>query len=567
MTSPSKKVSSNRPNELTQLKIKEDKVTPPKTVPLPKDRLLSSDDDSEKDEIIAKAKPCPLSVKMKLGLKALPPGPLSYKKQKLTNGSQDLSPSKDTYSSSSKPGPLSVKKRRTKSTNDLANGSDDSPSKPGPMSLKNKSISPFSSSPLTPGMSLNLLKWKPASGSRFLSLKTKDQSITKTKDQSITKTKDEPMTKTKDLPITKAKDKPTTYSKTALPLIPHELFDQSLETEDIVRQVKEKLNKFQISQQSFGELVLGVSSGATVSHILTRVNPWDTLTNIRKKQFIRMKMFLEDEEAIEKLKNTSRTLSKSRKIKIEPESMEAPVVTKTGPRAKIGDKSEYYAVEDILKKWVGQSDRTKKDTFYLVQFKGIKEIDVSKSAHQIYDDYWIHPSMIKECDDMIDRIDRQEEEKEKMRKKKKTKRPRGYLYISEDEEEENSGKSKEMNGFSLNNLDELPLKTRLRAKDDSCSVTSFVAKKKRKKEYHTVKMPNGFDKGVKPVEIIKAYLHKQKGNVKGKRHQLMYMVKFEDGYVDMIHSSVCREKIQDMLVDFLLSKMEGVHSLTSKEIL
>ena len=552
MRSPSNKVSSNRPNGLTPLKIKEEKkVTSPPTVPLPQDRLLSSDDDSEKDEIIAKAKSGPLSVKKKLGLKALPPGPLSYKKQKLTNGSQDLSPSKDTYSSSSKPGPLSVKKRRTKSTNDLANGSDDSPSKPGPMSLKNKSISPFSSSPLTPGMSLNLLKWKPASGSRFLSLKTKDQPITKTKDQ----------------PITKTKDKPTMHSKMALPLIPHELFDQNLETEDIVSQVKEKLNKFQISQKSFGKLVLGVSSGTTVSLILTRVNPWDTLTNIRKKQFIRMKMFLEDDEAIQKLKNTS---SKSRKIKIEPESMGAPEITKIGPRAKIGDKSEYYAVEDILEKWVGQSDRTKKDTFYLVQFKGIKKIDVNKSTHQVYDDYWIHPSMIKECDDMIDKIDRQEEEKEKMRKKekkKKTKRPRGYLYISEDEEDENQGKSKGVNGFSLNNSDELSLKTRLRTKGDSCSVTSFVATKKRKKEYHTVKMPNGFDKGVKPVEIIKAYLHKQKGNIKGRRQQLMYMVKFEDGYVDMIHSSVCREKIQDMLVDFLLSKMEGVHSLTSKQIL
>lgn len=534
MRSPSK-VSSNRPiNEFTPLKIKEEEVTPKKkTVPFPQDGLLSSDDNSEKDEISEKAKPGPLSAKKKLGLKTLPPGPLSYKKQKLTNGSQASSPSKDNDFSRSKPGPLSIKKRRTESP---INGSGISPSKPGPMSLKNKSVFPSSSSlPSTPGMSLNLLKWKPASGSRFLTLKTTE------------------------------KPKTNTRSKTDLPLISHKLFDQSLDTEDIANQVNEKLNEFKISQQSFGELVLGVSSGAAVYHILTRVKPWDTLSKIRKQQFIRMKMFLEDDEALEKLKNT-RILSKSRKIKVEQESMGVPEVTKIGPRAKIGDKPEFYAVEDILKKWVGQSDRTKKDTFYLVQFKGIKQIDVSKSTHRVYDDYWIHPLMMKECDDMIDKIDKQEEEKKKTRKKK-GKKPRGYLYVSEDEEEESQGQSKGVSSFSLNNLDELPLKTRLRTKDDSCSVTSSVATKKKKKEYHTVKMPNGFDKNLKPIEIIKAYLHKQKGKFKGKRNQLMYMVKFEDGCVDMIHSSVCREKIQDMLVDFLLSKMEGVHSLTSKQIL
>lgn len=65
-------------------------------------------------------------------------------------------------------------------------------------------------------------------------------------------------------------------------------------------QVKEQLSQFSISQRLFGESVLGLSQGS-VSDLLARPKPWHMLTQKGREPFIRMKMFLEDENAVHKL--------------------------------------------------------------------------------------------------------------------------------------------------------------------------------------------------------------------------------------------------------------------------
>ncbi|XP_035708595.1 homeobox protein cut isoform X3 [Folsomia candida] len=90
--------------------------------------------------------------------------------------------------------------------------------------------------------------------------------------------------------------------KAVLPPITQQQFDQynNLNTEDIVRKVKEQLSQYSISQRLFGESVLGLSQGS-VSDLLARPKPWHMLTQKGREPFIRMKMFLEDENAVHKL--------------------------------------------------------------------------------------------------------------------------------------------------------------------------------------------------------------------------------------------------------------------------
>ncbi|KAF5291623.1 hypothetical protein FQA39_LY14345 [Lamprigera yunnana] len=90
--------------------------------------------------------------------------------------------------------------------------------------------------------------------------------------------------------------------KAVLPPITQQQFDMynNLNTEDIVKRVKEQLSQYSISQRLFGENVLGLSQGS-VSDLLARPKPWHMLTQKGREPFIRMKMFLEDDNAVHKL--------------------------------------------------------------------------------------------------------------------------------------------------------------------------------------------------------------------------------------------------------------------------
>ena len=90
--------------------------------------------------------------------------------------------------------------------------------------------------------------------------------------------------------------------RAVLPPITQEQFDKysNVNTDELVKQVKETLSQYSISQRLFGENVLGLSQGS-VSDLLARPKPWHMLTQKGREPFIRMQIFLEDQEAIPKL--------------------------------------------------------------------------------------------------------------------------------------------------------------------------------------------------------------------------------------------------------------------------
>lgn len=91
-------------------------------------------------------------------------------------------------------------------------------------------------------------------------------------------------------------------NKAVLPPITQQQFDkfQHLNTDEVVRRIKEILSQYSISQRLFGESVLGLSQGS-VSDLLARPKPWHMLTQKGREPFIRMKLFLDDENAVHKL--------------------------------------------------------------------------------------------------------------------------------------------------------------------------------------------------------------------------------------------------------------------------
>ncbi|CAB3403145.1 unnamed protein product [Caenorhabditis bovis] len=66
-----------------------------------------------------------------------------------------------------------------------------------------------------------------------------------------------------------------------------------IDTEQLVRQVKEFLMVHSISQRQFGEYVLGLSQGS-VSDLLARPKSWNLLTQKGREPFIRMKLFMDE---------------------------------------------------------------------------------------------------------------------------------------------------------------------------------------------------------------------------------------------------------------------------------
>ena len=68
--------------------------------------------------------------------------------------------------------------------------------------------------------------------------------------------------------------------KCVLPPVSQEQFDKYnfINTEELVKRVKDLLSKFSISQRLFGECILGLSQGS-VSDLLARPKPWMMLTH------------------------------------------------------------------------------------------------------------------------------------------------------------------------------------------------------------------------------------------------------------------------------------------------
>jgi len=92
----------------------------------------------------------------------------------------------------------------------------------------------------------------------------------------------------------------TVHAAVSSILWPHCMIQHSCNLNLLSPQVKESLSQYSISQRLFGESVLGLSQGS-VSDLLARPKPWHMLTQKGREPFIRMKMFLEDDNAVHKL--------------------------------------------------------------------------------------------------------------------------------------------------------------------------------------------------------------------------------------------------------------------------
>jgi homeobox protein cut-like len=75
---------------------------------------------------------------------------------------------------------------------------------------------------------------------------------------------------------------------------------RSINTLELVQTIKDILSRFSISQRHFGEKILGLSQGS-VSDILARPKSWELLTQKGREPFIRMRLFLDDSNAMKQL--------------------------------------------------------------------------------------------------------------------------------------------------------------------------------------------------------------------------------------------------------------------------
>jgi len=95
-----------------------------------------------------------------------------------------------------------------------------------------------------------------------------------------------------------------TNFQTQINIIPYDISSMSsigdLNTEEITNRVKETLLNNNIGQKLFGEAVLNLSQG-TVSELLSKPKPWNTLSIKGREPYLRMYMWLNDNMRLEKL--------------------------------------------------------------------------------------------------------------------------------------------------------------------------------------------------------------------------------------------------------------------------
>lgn len=97
-----------------------------------------------------------------------------------------------------------------------------------------------------------------------------------------------------------------------------------INTDDLVRRVKDALSQYSISQRLFGETVLGLSQGS-VSDLLARPKPWHLLTQKGREPFIRMQIFLEDEASVSRLVASQYQIPADKFLRTSTTSSSAPL--------------------------------------------------------------------------------------------------------------------------------------------------------------------------------------------------------------------------------------------------
>ena len=217
------------------------------------------------------------------------------------------------------------------------------------------------------------------------------------------------------------------------------------------------------------------------------------------------------------------------------------VVATSGPRSRKGDSRDMYAVEAIVKKWIGPSDRYEQDVFYLIHFVGQKRPPTRGADESL----WQHPTQMRDCKHLIKQLESQPEEP------KRSSRQPTFYYASESEEEEGKDKRLEIESTEVNGRC-------LRKRQDPKADKKAGKGSKERWQKKVAAAAIGFDRGLKAEEIIGSTHHKQ---------QLLYAVKWKDSNtVDYVVSTLCHEKAPDLVVDYLVSKLQNVPSISSADL-
>ncbi|CAG9535177.1 unnamed protein product [Cercopithifilaria johnstoni] len=149
-----------------------------------------------------------------------------------------------------------------------------------------------------------------AIGSRPLSVRSKDEKLaimeTSNKSSSLSSsssrcgsTRDTSSPPQSNFPVNSAQALFALKCRSGMASITQEELERYpvLDTEDIVRQIKDFLCLNSISQRQFGEHVLGLSQGS-VSDLLARPKPWAMLTQKGREPFVRMQLFLNEAQSL-----------------------------------------------------------------------------------------------------------------------------------------------------------------------------------------------------------------------------------------------------------------------------
>lgn len=222
------------------------------------------------------------------------------------------------------------------------------------------------------------------------------------------------------------------------------------------------------------------------------------------------------------------------------------IATKSGPRAEVNDGC--FKVAGIVKKWVGKSDQSDEDEFYLVHWLGRQPPKANNN------DDWLHRSQLKDCDEMIRKADEEFEIALEQRKRKVKKKPKFYEIISDDSDDERKKKpdQEEVTGIETTSGKVLRRRENISFSEDGKSVrnggkrfhsaTGQEPSATRQGPSATRQEPVGFDRGLKLEKVAAVVTY---------NGRLAYLLKFEgSNKCDLVPSSLCRHKIPYHLVDF-----------------
>lgn len=220
----------------------------------------------------------------------------------------------------------------------------------------------------------------------------------------------------------------------------------------------------------------------------------------------------------------------------------------TGPRCRKGDSGQMFQVEAVIKKWVGPSDRSDKDVFYLIHFAGQNRPPLKNADESL----WQHPTQMAGCKSLIEELERSSSSK----RKESSRRPVFFYETDESEADEKPVdqrlvfESSEVNGRTLR-----------KRQDNGTAVAGDVqAASKRNKRSRTSSAAAaiGFDRNLPPESIVGSTHYKQ---------QLLYAVKWKGcNKVDFVVSTLCHEKAPGLVVDYLLTMIQNVPSISSDEL-